>query len=83
MKRVHLFLDNTCSTNENFYSIAWATELIQQDVLHLLRISFLIAGHTKFLPDLLFLKIFQTYNKFDVFNTDELGDIVPDMPKSL
>lgn len=34
MKRVHLFLDDTCSTNKNFYSIAWAMELIQQDVLH-------------------------------------------------
>ena len=76
VKCVHLFLDNTSSTNKNFYTMAWAMELIQQDVLHFIRISFLIAGHTKFSPDLLFLKITQTYSWSDVFNTDELGDIV-------
>ena len=76
IKRVHLFLDNTSSTNKNFYSMAWAMELIQQDVIEFLCISFLIAGHTKFSPDLLFSKIAQTYNKSDVFNTEELGDIV-------
>ena len=38
--------------------------------------SFLIAGHTKFSPDLLFSKIAQTYNRSDVFTTVELGDII-------
>ena len=75
IKRVYLFLDNTSSTNKNFYSMAWAMELIQQDVIEFLRISFLIVGHTKFSPDLLFSKIAQMY-KSDMFNTEELGDIV-------
>ena len=76
VKRVHIFLDNTSSTNKNFYTMAWAMELVQQDEIDFLRISFLIAGHTKFSPDLLFSKIAQTYNRSDVFNTEELGDIV-------
>ena len=33
----------------------------------MLRISFLIAGHTKFNPDLLFSRIAKTYNRCDVF----------------
>lgn len=41
-----------------------------------LQISFLIAEHTKFSPDLLLSKIAQTYHESDVFNTNELGDIV-------
>ena len=36
----------------------------------------MIAGHTKFSPDLLFSKIAQTYNRSDVFNTEELRGIV-------
>ena len=76
MKRIHLFLDNTSSTNKNFYAMAWALEMVQQDKLTFVRMSFLIAGHTKFSPDLLFSKIAQTYNKSDVFTTVELGDII-------
>lgn len=72
VKRVHLFLDNTSSTNKNFYTMVWAMELIQQDVLHFIPISFLIAGHTKFSPDLLFSKIAQSYNQSDVINTDDI-----------
>lgn len=44
--------------------------------LDFLRISFLIAGHTKFSPDLLFSKIAKTYNGRDVFSTTELKDDV-------
>ena len=74
--RVHLFLDNTSSTNKNCFLMAWAYEMIQQSKLSFLRISFLIAGHTKFAPDLLFSKIAQTYNRSDVFNTKELRDVI-------
>ncbi len=76
MKRVHLFLDNASSTNKNCYTVAWALEMVQQDKLAFVRISFLIAGHTKFSPDLLFSNIAQTYNRSDVFTTLELGDII-------
>ena len=56
--------------------MGWAYELIQQRKLSFLRISFLIAGHTKFSPDLLFSRIAQTYNRSDVFTTQELKDVI-------
>ena len=56
--------------------MAWACEMIQQGKLSFVRISFLIAGHTKFSPDLLFSKIAQSYNKSDVFTTLELKEII-------
>jgi hypothetical protein len=56
--------------------MAWAYEMIQQHRLSFFRISFLIAGHTKFSPDLLFSRIAQTYNKSDVFCTQELQDVI-------
>ena len=28
--RVHLFLDNTCSTSKDFYTMAWVHEMVQQ-----------------------------------------------------
>ena len=45
--------------------------------LDFLRVSFLIAGHTKFSPDLVFAKIAKTYNRSDVFNTELKSVIVP------
>ena len=50
--------------------------MIQQGHLSFLRISFLLAGHTKFSPDLLFSKVAQSYNRSDVFNTEELKDVI-------
>lgn len=76
IQRVHVFLDNTCSTNKNYYLMSWAFEMVQQQKLKFLRVSFLLAGHTKFSPDLLFSKVAQSYNRSDVFNTDELKDII-------
>ena len=56
--------------------MASACKMIQQEKLCVRRVSFLIAGHTKFSPDLLFLKIAQSYNRSDVFNTVELSGII-------
>ena len=53
--------------------MAWACEMIQQRKLSFI---FLIAGHTKFSPDLLFSRISQTYNMSDVFNTEELKNVI-------
>ena len=75
IKRIHLFLDNASSTNMNFYTMALALEMVQQKKLDFVQISFLIAGHTNFLPDLHFSTVAQTYNRSDVFTTGELGDI--------
>ena len=75
VRRLHLFLDNACSTNKNYYMLGWASELVQQGRFDFIRISFLIAGHTKFGPDLLFFQVSQTFSRSDVFNTAELGGI--------
>ena len=45
--------------------MAWAHEMVQQSNLSFLRISFLVAGHTKFAP-VIFSSISQSY---DVFTT--------------
>ena len=76
VRRIHLFLDNMCSTNKNFYAMAWAYKMHQQGRCDFLRISFLMAGHTKFSPDLLFSQVAKSYNQSDVFMTLELGDII-------
>ena len=69
---MHLFLDNICSTNKNFNAMAWMCEMVQQGRINFIRISFLLAGHTKFPPDLIFSKIAKSYNKSDVYSTSEL-----------
>ena len=51
--RLHLFLDNASSTNKNCFTMAWAMEMIQQSKLDFIRVSFMIPGHTKFVPDLI------------------------------
>ena len=74
VRRIHIFMDNTVSTNKNFFTMSWATEMVQHKVFDFVRISFMIAGHTKFSPDLLFSKISQSFNHSDVFTTDELKE---------
>ena len=71
MTRVHVFLDNAGSTNKNQYLMSSCMELVQRRVLHYLRVSFMIPGHTKFTPDL-FSQIAKSYYKTDVFNEDDL-----------
>jgi len=56
--------------------MAWAMEMFQQGTLDFIRVSFMIPGHTKFVPDLLFSKISKTYNKSDVFTTVELQKVI-------
>ena len=34
VKRVHLFLDNTASTNNNYFLMGWAYEMVQQQRVH-------------------------------------------------
>lgn len=50
--------------------------MVQQNKLSFVRISFLVARHTKFSPDLLFSTVSQSYNRSDVFTTEELRQIV-------
>ena len=76
ISRIHLFLDNACSTNKNYYMTAFCQELVSQKIFSFFRLSFMIAGHTKFNLDRLFSKIAMTYNRSDVFNIDDLVAIV-------
>ena len=46
---INMFLGNACSTNKNWYRMAWAREMVQQK-LDYIRVSFMIAGHTKIAP---------------------------------
>ena len=49
--------------------------MVQQQKLDYVRISFMIAGHTKFSHDLLFAKVSQAFTRSDVFSTTELAEI--------
>jgi len=55
--------------------MAWAMEMVQHEKLDIVRISFMIAGHTKFSVDQLFSRIAQSYNRSDVFTIAELGKV--------
>ena len=57
------------------YVMAWAMETVQHGKFDVIRISFMIAGHTKFSVDQLFSRVAQSYNRSDVFTTAELGNI--------
>ena len=54
VKRWHIFLDNTGSTNKNAYFMGWGMEMVQHGFIDYLRFSILIAGHTKFDVDRMF-----------------------------
>lgn len=47
-------LDNATSTNKNKYLFSWAMEMVSSGKVDHVHISFMIAGHTKFVPDRLF-----------------------------
>lgn len=54
------------------YLMCLCMELVQQKVLDYFRVSFMVLGHTKFAPDLLFSRIASAYHKSDVFNQADL-----------
>ena len=76
IKRVQIFLDNAGSTNKNKYLMAAIYEVVQQKVFHFFRVSFMVAGHTKFAPDQLFSIVARAYYASNVFNEKQLVDVV-------
>ena len=56
--------------------MAWAQEMVQQQKMDFVRVSFLIAGHTKFSPDIVFAKIAKSYNRSDIFNSEDLQNVI-------
>jgi len=81
VKRWHIFLDNTGSTNKNAYFIGWDMEMVQHGFIDYLRFSFLIAGHTKFDVDRMFSATTKAYNASDVFNTQGLLHVMSQYDK--
>ena len=69
-------MDNAGSTNKNFYFVAFMQEMVQQKLFDHFRLSFMIAGHTKFSVDRLFSHVAITYNRSDVFNMEQLISVV-------
>ena len=49
--------------------------MVQHQKFDIVRVSFMIAGHTKFSVDQLFSRIAQSYNRSDVFTIAELGEV--------
>ncbi len=77
VQKVHIFLDNTGSTNKNAFFMGWGMEMVQQleiDYLHFSHFSFLVVGHTKFDIDRVFSVTEKAYSTSDVFNTQSLLD---------
>ena len=67
--------DNAANTNKNRYLFSWGMEMVEQGALDYLHFCFMVAGHTKFAPDLLFAQVSNSYNRQDVFTIAELKDI--------
>lgn len=72
IQKLTIYLDNATSTNKNRYLFGWALEMINSGIISYIRISFMIAGHTKFSPDRLFAKVGSAFNVADTFNIEEL-----------
>ena len=70
------FMDNASSTNKNKYLMAATYEVVQQEILNFCRVSFMVAGHTKFAPDQMFAQIARAYYSSDIFNEKELCTVV-------
>ena len=68
IKRVQLFLDNAGSTNKNQYLMGSVYEIVERDIFNFFRVSFMIAGHTKFAPDRLFATLAKSFYSADIFN---------------
>ena len=76
VKRVHLFMDIVGSTNKNQYEMGAAMEIMQQNLVDLFHINFMVAGHTKFDPDRLFPISAKAFNSADIFNITQLAELI-------
>ena len=76
IKRVHIFLDNAGSTNKNQYMMGSVLECVQHDILSYFRVSFMIAGHTKFAPDRLFALCAKSFYASDVFSEADFSSVM-------
>ena len=75
VRRVHLFLDNAGSTNKNQFLMGAVFEIMERNILQYFRVSFMIAGHTKFAPDRLFAVLAKTSYSSDVLNNISINNM--------
>ena len=61
-------MDNTGSTNKNQFMMAATMEVVQQNIIDYFKISFMVAGRTKFAPDPLFSVTVWDFYSSDVFS---------------
>lgn len=76
VRKIEVWLDNAGATNKNKYIMDYFFGLIDEGVFDDVRIRFMTPGHTKFPPDILFSLISKTYHLHDVFNTQQLLEII-------
>ena len=53
LNHICVFLDNAGSTNKNRFLFSWGMEVVKSHQLDNIRFCFLVAGHTKFEPDVI------------------------------
>ena len=68
-------LSRQCHKHKQEYLFAWAMELVSSGRVDYIRVSFMVAGHTKFAPDRLFSAIGSAYKAADVFTINDLNEI--------
>ena len=76
VRKIEVWLDNAGATNKNKYVMDYFWGLVDEEVFDDVHIRFMTPGHTKFPPDILFSQISKTYNEQDVFNTQQLLEII-------
>jgi hypothetical protein len=67
-------MDNCAGTNKSQFVFGGFALLLTLGLLDVVRPRFMIAGHTKFGPDVVAQKIAEKYNKADVFNHAQLNE---------
>jgi len=67
-------MDNCAGTNKSQFVFGGFALLLTLGLLDVVRPRFMIAGHTKFGPDVVAQKIAGQYNKADVFNHAQLNE---------
>ena len=83
-----IYLDSATYFKTKFL-VWWASEMISKGRFKRVILSYMVPGHTKFGPDLMFAQIANTFYKTDVFNKKELLSLIKscdincvDMPAS-
>jgi hypothetical protein len=71
---IFLQMDNCSGTNKSQYVFGGLALLLSVGLLDVIRPRFMIAGHTKFGPDVVAQKVAGRFNKADVFNHAMLNE---------